>query len=113
LINPTAGRTIFKIPGPMFTAPVKKGFDWTLRRTLFDVLFEEWKENAFKTIPYDELMARITKRIGEHKILPDLAYLMELGAVVVTTEDERVVNVRLSAKGIDLYEQLVFKKYGD
>jgi hypothetical protein len=50
-------------------------------------------------------------RIGDKNILPDLAYLMELGAVVVTTENEQVVTVRLSASGIDLYEQLILKKY--
>ena len=33
------------------------------------------------------------------------------GAVVVTTENEELVTVRLSAEGIDLYEQLVLKKY--
>jgi hypothetical protein len=31
--------------------------------------------------------------------------------VVVTTEEEKVVNIRLSASGIDLYEQLILKKY--
>jgi hypothetical protein len=36
---------------------------------------------------------------------------MELGAVVVSTENEEVVNIRLSAEGIDLYEQLILKKY--
>ena len=39
------------------------------------------------------------------------AALMELGAVVITTENEQVVNVRLSAEGIDLYEQLILRKY--
>ena len=112
LINPTAGRAIFPMPGPLFASAKKSSFDWTLRRTIFDVLFEQWKENAFKPVLYEELLAAVRKRVGDSaKILPDLAYLMELGAVVVTTEEERVVNVRLSAEGIDIYEQLVFKKY--
>ena len=31
LINPTAGRTVFQIPGPMFKAAKKEGFDWSMR----------------------------------------------------------------------------------
>jgi uncharacterized protein len=112
LINPTAGRAVFKIPGPLFQPAKKKdSFDWSLRNTLFEVLFQQWTSHAFKTISFDELKERIAGKIGERNILPDLAYLMELGAVVVTTEEEKVVNVRLSASGIDLYEQLILKKY--
>jgi succinate-acetate transporter protein len=111
LINPTAGRAIFKIPGPLFFAPKKAGFDWSLRNTLFEVLFKHWEANAFKTISFDELRSRVQAKLGDRNILPDLAYLMELGAVVVTTENDEVVNVRLSATGIDLYEQLILKKY--
>lgn len=111
LINPTAGRTIFKIPGPMFKAAKKEGFDWSLRNAMFTVLFEHWSQLAFKVMSFDELQKRVAAKVGERNILPDLAYLMELGAVVVTTEAEEVVNVRLSASGIDLYEQLILKKY--
>ena len=111
LINPTAGRQIFKIPGPLFKVAKKEGFDWSLRNAMFTVLFEHWTKVAFKSMSFDELKRRIAERIGERNILPDLAYLMELGAVVVTTEGEEVVNVRLSASGIDLYEQLILKKY--
>jgi uncharacterized protein len=111
LINPTSGRQIFKVPGPLFFAPKKPAFDWSVRNTMFEILFKHWSEHAFKTISFDDLKGRMKAKIGERNILPDLAYLMELGAVVVTTENEEVVNVRLSAEGIDLYEQLILKKY--
>ncbi len=111
LINPTAGRAIFSIPGPLFSPAKKEGFDWSLRNALFTVLFEHWRAHAFKTMTFEDLSRGVAAKIGERNILPDLAYLMELGAVVVTTEEEKVVNVRLSASGIDLYEQLILKKY--
>jgi len=111
LINPTSGRAIFKIPGPMFAAPKKQTFDWSLRNALFEVLFVHWRENAFKLMSFEDLERQVHAKIGDRKILPDLSYLMELGAVVVTTEKEQVASVRLSAAGIDLYEQLVLKKY--
>jgi len=111
LINPTSGRTIFKIPGPMFEAKKKQAFDWSLRNAMFEVLFKHWTEVAFKSMSFEDLKAGVQAKVGDRNILPDLAYLMELGAVVVTTEGERVVNVRLSAQGIDLYEQIALRKY--
>jgi uncharacterized protein len=111
LINPTSGRTVFPIPGPLFHAPKKQGFDWSVRNAMFEILFKHWEVLAFKTMAFEELRLRMTERLGERNILPDLAYLMELGAVVVTTENDQFVNIRLSAEGIDLYEQLILKKY--
>lgn len=111
LINPTAGRAIFKVTGPIFKPAKKPGFDWTVRNNLFEILFQHWSAHAFKTMSFEDLRSRMNARIGERNILPDLAYLMELGAVVVTTENDEVVTVRLSAQGIDLYEQIVLKKY--
>ncbi len=112
LINPTSGRTIFKIPGPLFTPKKKEGgFDWSLRNAMFTVLFDHWAEFAFKSLPFDEFKSRVQAKVGARNVLPDLAYLMELGAVVVTSEDDQVVNIRLSAEGIDLYEQLILRKY--
>jgi uncharacterized protein len=111
LINPTSGRTVFRVPGPLFTPKKKPGFDWSVRNTMFEVLFDHWSSHAFKTMEYKDLQGRMAARLGQRNILPDLAYLMELGAVVVTTENDEVVNLRLSAEGIDLYEQLILKKY--
>ena len=112
LINPTAGRPVFPIPGPLFFPAKKQGFDWSVRNTMFEVLFKHWTTMAFKTMPFEELKQQMAERLGDRNILPDLAYLMELGAVVVTTENDTFVNIRLSAEGIDLYEQLILKKYG-
>lgn len=111
LINPTAGRPVFKIPGPLFFAPKKAGFDWSVRNAMFEVLFKHWESYAFKTMSFEDLRDRMKAKVGDRNILPDLAYLMEYGAVVVTTENDEVVTVRLSAQGIDLYEQLILKKY--
>jgi uncharacterized protein len=111
LINPTSGRTVFKIPGPMFEAKKKQAFDWSLRNAMFEVLFKHWTEVAFKSMSFEDLKKGVAAKVGERNILPDLAYLMELGAVVVTTEGDKVVNVRLSAQGIDLYEQIALRKY--
>lgn len=111
LMNPTAGRPLFHVPGPLFHAPKKQAFDWSVRNSMFEILFKHWSAYAFKTMSFDDLKAQMQAKVGERNILPDLAYLMELGAVVVTTEHEEVVNVRLSAQGIDLYEQLILKKY--
>jgi succinate-acetate transporter protein len=111
LINTTAGRPLFKVPGPLFKPAKKEGFDWSVRNTMFEVLFVHWSVHAFKTMSYEDLRDQMRARLGDRNILPDLAYLMELGAVVVTTENEQVVNVRLSAEGIDLYEQLILRKY--
>lgn len=111
LMNPTTGRPMFKVAGPLFFAPKKQGFDWSVRNTMFEILFKHWSSYAFKTMSFTDLKTRMAEKIGDRNILPDLAYLMELGAVVVTTENDEVVNVRLSAEGIDLYEQLILKKY--
>jgi succinate-acetate transporter protein len=111
LINPTANRPVFRIPGPLFHATKKASFDWSLRNAMFTVLFEHWSVYAFKTMSFEDLKLKVQAKVGDKSILPDLAYLMELGAVVVTTEEEKVVNIRLSASGIDLYEQLILKKY--
>jgi hypothetical protein len=112
LINPTAGRPIFKVPGPLFHAPKKQAFDWSVRNAMFEVLFKHWESFAFKTMSFEDLREQMKAKVGDRNILPDLAYLMEYGAVVVTTDnDEQVVTVRLSAQGIDLYEQLILKKY--
>jgi len=112
LINPTAGRPLFKVPGPLFHAPKKQAFDWSVRNAMFEILFKHWEGFAFKTMSFEDLRDRMKAKVGDRNILPDLAYLMEYGAVVVTTDnEEQVVTVRLSAQGIDLYEQLILKKY--
>lgn len=112
LINPTSGRTIFKIPGPMFSAPQKpRSFDWSMRNALFEVLYQHWSSHAFKPMALEDLQALMKARVGDRTILPDLAYLIELESVAATMQGDRPATVRLTSKGIDLYEQLILKKY--
>lgn len=112
LINPISGREFFKLGRPMFRAAAKKSFDFSLRRAIFDVLYAHWKEHAFAEMPFANLGDAVRQRLGDANIVPDLFYLMEYGAVRLTCEDAGMVkSARLTANGIDLYEQLVFKKY--
>jgi len=112
LINPTAGRSVFRVPGPLFVAPRPPGFDWSLRRALFEVLYAQWRERAFEPLPFSELDHRVRSQVPGRSLLPDLHYLAELGSVVMAQDGAgRIEGVRLSAAGIDLYEQLVLKKY--
>ena len=87
---------------------------------MFEVLFQHWSSHAFEPMAFDEMKKRVQTSLAlrgaqddevQTNVLPDLAYLMELGAIVGTNLDGRVVDVRLSAAGIDLYEQLVLRKY--
>jgi uncharacterized protein len=114
LINPTAGRTIFKVPGPLFIATRKAGFDWSLRRTIFEVLYEQWREKAFAELRLEDLERLVQVRLGPAQgscnLRPDLHYLRELGALQFSDGDA-AQSARLTAAGIDLYEQLVLKKY--
>jgi hypothetical protein len=61
-----------------------------------------------------ELTAKVSEKAGVENIEPDLFYLMEYGSIVMEFSDEEkteIKGVRLTAAGIDLYEQLVLKKY--
>lgn len=116
LINVTAGRQLFKIPGPLFMAPRRQGYDWTLRYNIFDVLYRHWREHAFEELGLAELRARLRQAGVERDPLPDLCYLAEYGAVQLDDgrQDAGAATsrgVRLTAGGIDLFEQLVLKKY--
>lgn len=115
LLHPIVGRPIFAVGGPLFHAPKKESFDWTLRRALFGVLYAEWRERAFEPLALGELERRVWAEpsIPEGRNLkPDLCYLGELGFVVLDTGDDGAIRrVRLSAKGVDIHEQLVLNKY--
>ncbi|MFO0756489.1 MAG: GPR1/FUN34/YaaH family transporter [Byssovorax sp.] len=112
LINPTAGRPIFKVPGPMFAVPEKtRSFDWSMRNALFEVLYQHWSNHAMRPMALEDLTARMKARVGDRTILPDLGYLIELEAVAAVGSTEQPEAVRLTASGIDLYEQLILKKY--
>ncbi len=52
--------------------------------------------------------------IQKEDIVPELFYLMEYGACKCTLAGDppqTVVSVRLTSAGIDLYEQLILRKY--
>lgn len=129
LLHPIVGRPVFGVGGPIFHAPAKAAFDWTLRRTLFATLYAEWKAHAFRPLAYADLAARVDVALGAARnaargaipdtspprlLAPELFYLAELGFVVLETADadpHAIRSVRLHAKGIDIHEQLVLEKY--
>ncbi|MBI5534987.1 MAG: hypothetical protein HY898_19825 [Deltaproteobacteria bacterium] len=109
LINPTSGRTVFKIPGPMFAAVPKPAFDLSMRKAIFEALYAQWKEHAFDTLEVEALRERLGDKFMGKAIAPELHYLGELGALALTGSP--VQSVRLTAAGIDLYEQVVLNKF--
>lgn len=113
LINPISGREFFKLGTPLFRAPAKKSFDFSLRRAIFDSLYLQWKEQAFTELAFERLNEQIRQKLGEVNIVPDLFYLMEYGAVSLTVKEDAgsIKSARLTANGIDIYEQLILKKY--
>ncbi|MBF0545441.1 MAG: hypothetical protein HQM08_13455 [Candidatus Riflebacteria bacterium] len=114
LINPVSGKEIFKIGGPVFLAHRGRRFDWTVRRKIFEILYNFWRENAFKEIPLAEFEKRLKTGMAPKNVVPELFYLLEYGALSATYSDEKkseIQSIRLTAAGIDLYEQLILKKY--
>ncbi|MDX9722884.1 MAG: GPR1/FUN34/YaaH family transporter [Myxococcota bacterium] len=112
LINPIAGRQVFRISGPLFNLPKKPSFDWSLRYNLFGVLYQHWRENGFEEMPVATLEDKLQPHLAQRKLLPDLQYLSEFGYLQLSLgEDGAITSVRLNAKGIDLHEQLVLRKY--
>ncbi|MBI2943872.1 MAG: hypothetical protein HYY25_06700 [Candidatus Wallbacteria bacterium] len=115
LINPVTGRMTFLVTGPVFQrAPASAGFDFSTRHAIFSVLYEQWRRNAFDPMPAEELTSRIQSRGVLSDIVPNLFYLWEYGCLVLDFADQErrtIKSARLNAAGIDLYEQLVLKKY--
>jgi succinate-acetate transporter protein len=113
LINPVAGREFFKVGTPVFYAK-KKVFNFAVRRTIFDALYKQWTLHAFEEMPVDKLEEAVKSATGIENITPDLCYLMEYGSLRMTFQDKDpaiIKSARLTSDGIDLYEQLIFKKY--
>ncbi|GAB4268539.1 MAG: hypothetical protein Kow0029_04000 [Candidatus Rifleibacteriota bacterium] len=114
LLNPLTGKTMFPVGGPMFKVDKQKGFDWTVRRSIFNALYANWKEKAFAYMPLEELIRSVKEQSGADKIIHEICYLEEYGAIATTkkADDENMpLGARLTANGIDLYEQLVLRKY--
>lgn len=113
LINPAAGRQVFRIAGPVFRATPKPGFDSGPRQAIFAALYAQWRDHGFRPLPLADLEARIGAARAGRPVLPDVEYLAELGALVVTPDPREpgaIAAVRLSAAGIDFHEQVVLKK---
>ena len=113
LVNPTAGRVVFPIAGPVFRAAPRAAFDFSLRRAIFARLYAHWRENGFQPLPLAELETTVAEQAAGRGIRPDLEYLAELGGLVFAPASDgskRPEAVRLSAEGIDFYEQVVLKK---
>ena len=109
LINPVAGRNVFPVTGPVFKAtPPAPGFDFSLRHAIFDALYRHFKEQAFAPMPLATLRAALP---GDADPLPDLFYLQERGGLLLSPDGgDEVEGVRLTAAGIDLYEERVLGK---
>jgi uncharacterized protein len=113
LINPVSGREFFWMGQPVFFAP-KKVFNFSVRRRIFDALYRQWQVHAFEEMPVDKLEDLVKSATGIENITPDLCYLMEYGSLRITFQDKDpaiIKSIRLTSDGIDLYEQLIFKKY--
>lgn len=114
LMNPLTGKDMFKVGTPFFFGNKKVGFDFSIRRNIFGVLYEHWKANAFKEMPVETLREKIREVTGTDDITPDLCYLMEYGSLQLTFDEkdsEKIKSARLKSGGIDLYEQLILRKY--
>lgn len=122
LMNPLAGREMFPIGGPLFERSRRRGFDWSLRRVTFEILYKHWKDQAFEEMAMEDLFLKVKAAaplnlratLTREKLLPELCYLMEYGSLKATFADETsksMRSARLTASGIDLYEQLILRKY--
>jgi len=113
LLNPVAGRELFRQMAPLFSGKKRQYFDFSLRNAIFAILYEHWKAHAFLPLSVEELENKLREKAPGRTIIPDLFYLMEYGALVMTMGEDKahIQDVRLSAKGIDIYEQLILRKY--
>ena len=113
LVNPTAGRVVFPIAGPLFAAARRPSFDTSRRRAIFAELYRRWQEQGFRPVGLDELESALDARADGRSVVPEVQYLAELGGLVLTPrpgDPEAPAAVRLSAAGIDFFEQVVLKK---
>lgn len=115
LINPVAGRPVFRLTGPLWTGRKAPGFDTSVRRAILAALYAHWREHAFQPMPVTELEQLTRASAGDRSLRPDLAYLAELGGVVVIAdarEPGAVTHARLTARGVDFWEQVALGKQG-
>lgn len=112
LVNPVAGRQVFRVTGPLFFSPKRPRFDFTLRARIFDVLYGHWRDHAFAEMPVADLQTSLADALGDRPLRPDLEYLAEFGYLALSHAGNGTPTaVRLTASGIDLHEQLALHKY--
>ncbi|MBI5545785.1 MAG: hypothetical protein HY901_17995 [Deltaproteobacteria bacterium] len=111
MLNPTVGRALLKIPGPIFFAPSKPSFDFSLRQAIFDALYAHFRLNAFEPMPLADLEKRVAEKAQGKALAPDLFYLSERGGLNLTLAGGKIESVRLTAEGIDQYEQQALRKH--
>ncbi|MDN5277987.1 MAG: uncharacterized protein PWR01_1952 [Clostridiales bacterium] len=114
LLNPLTGKSMFPVGGPMFFADRQKGFDWSTRRAIFNTLYTHWKEKAFSYMTIEELARHVKEQTGVDSIIHEVCYLTEYGALKTTNKDQdenQPLAARLTSGGVDLYEQLILRKY--
>ncbi|MGE5236005.1 MAG: hypothetical protein ACM3O7_06640 [Acidobacteriota bacterium] len=113
LINPTAGRPVFRLAGPIFAARARLPFDASTRRALLATLYAHWQEHAFTPVPVAELERAVAGARTPARVAAELAYLAELGGVSLAPAEAGSAagaTARLTAAGIDFYEQAVLGK---
>ena len=111
MINPTVGRPLFPTGGPLFTPTPAPGFDFGAREAIFGALYAHWQTAAFEPLPVDALAAAVASRADAGRLLPELAYLEERGAVALSRPDgDAPSGARLTASGIDRWERTYLGK---
>jgi len=112
LVNPTAGRVVFPIAGPVFRAPVRPRFDSSFRRAILAELYRHWQTNGSTPLPLEALAGAVAPHSAGRPLAPEVAYLAEAGALVPVSGSEAspAAGVRLSGAGIDYYERVALGK---
>jgi hypothetical protein len=103
---------VFRVAGPIFSARPRPAFDATTRRAILAALYAHWRRHAFDPLGIAELEREAVPEAGA-TLAAELAYLAELGGVELTRaqgEPPAVTAARLTATGIDFYEQAVLGK---
>jgi hypothetical protein len=113
LINPAAGRAVFPIGGALLRPAAGTPPPWALRRAVVEQLHARWLAQAFAEAPLAELREALAARPDAARLPAELAYLEEAGAVIVRrSESGEGVAVRITAVGIEQYEQQPLVAHG-
>ena len=111
LVNPTAGRTLFPMPGPLFHAPARPAFDPRPRRAILGSLYGHWKAHGDRPMPLGDLEQAVAAAVPAQALRAELAYLEELGGVRLAPRPDGSTAVTLAAPGIDFWEQATLGKH--